>query len=346
MTRVTLRSGCLVLSLGVDRVSFLLELPWHLALCPGCCTRASPSLTGREGPHSTGDWLMDRGLGVSSPSTASSGRKGSLAAAWGLREGHGAARLSPPSTALGLAEFLWRLSTSACALRPQHSGPVGAAAGSRSGSRSSHVQTVAPDSQQLPWSPPLADWLPHLTWESTPFQGCLWGLVLSLLSDPLWVLALVLQLLGCCPQPPSPPPPPVLRNTGAILTHSACTPWPGAQWGPRQQRDGTPTGGLPLSALGPLLQPQWEGPGAPLHGPWARGLAGARRPQVGQVALGPANGFLCFSFQAERPALNVVIFPLLHEGLTDVIRDVPMVHLDEITLFKSRVAEEPPNLWW
>ncbi|XP_023388532.1 F-box/LRR-repeat protein 18 [Pteropus vampyrus] len=52
------------------------------------------------------------------------------------------------------------------------------------------------------------------------------------------------------------------------------------------------------------------------------------------------------SFQAERPALDVVIFPLLHEGLADVIRDVPMVHLDEITLFKSRVAEEPPNLWW
>ncbi|XP_042542898.1 F-box/LRR-repeat protein 18 isoform X1 [Dipodomys spectabilis] len=52
------------------------------------------------------------------------------------------------------------------------------------------------------------------------------------------------------------------------------------------------------------------------------------------------------SFQAERPALNVVIFPLLHEGLADVIRDVPMVHLDEVTLFKSRVAEEPPNLWW
>ncbi|XP_075383678.1 F-box/LRR-repeat protein 18 [Tenrec ecaudatus] len=52
------------------------------------------------------------------------------------------------------------------------------------------------------------------------------------------------------------------------------------------------------------------------------------------------------SFQAERPALNVVIFPLLHEGLTDVIRDVPLAHLDEVTLFKSRVAEEPPNLWW
>ncbi|NP_001012804.2 F-box/LRR-repeat protein 18 [Gallus gallus] len=52
------------------------------------------------------------------------------------------------------------------------------------------------------------------------------------------------------------------------------------------------------------------------------------------------------SFQADRPALNVVIFPLLHEDLTEVIRDVPMRHLDEITLFKSRVAEEPPNLWW
>ncbi|XP_043945413.1 F-box/LRR-repeat protein 18 [Protopterus annectens] len=52
------------------------------------------------------------------------------------------------------------------------------------------------------------------------------------------------------------------------------------------------------------------------------------------------------SFQKERPALNVVIFPLLHEGLADDIRDVPMMHLDEITLFKSRVAEQPPRLWW
>ncbi|KAM5229420.1 F-box/LRR-repeat protein 18 [Ctenodactylus gundi] len=52
------------------------------------------------------------------------------------------------------------------------------------------------------------------------------------------------------------------------------------------------------------------------------------------------------SFQAERPALSVAIFPLLHEDLMDAIRDVPLVHLDEITLFRSRVAEEPPNLWW
>ncbi|XP_063790168.1 F-box/LRR-repeat protein 18 isoform X2 [Pseudophryne corroboree] len=50
-------------------------------------------------------------------------------------------------------------------------------------------------------------------------------------------------------------------------------------------------------------------------------------------------------FSLKRPALNVVIFPLLHENLAEVIRDVPMMHLDEITLFKSRVAEEPPKLW-
>ncbi|KAG9473459.1 hypothetical protein GDO78_013577 [Eleutherodactylus coqui] len=50
-------------------------------------------------------------------------------------------------------------------------------------------------------------------------------------------------------------------------------------------------------------------------------------------------------FSLERPALNAIIFPLLHENLAEVIRDVPLMHLDEITLFKSRVAEEPPNLW-
>lgn len=90
--------------------------------------------------------------------------------------------------------------------------------------------------------------------------------------------------------------------------------------------------------------------------PSRRGLQA--RCRIGAVGVGgrtepaaPAvwallTACLWFSFQAERPALNVVIFPLLRKGLTDVIRDVPMVHLDEITLFKSRVAEEPPNLWW
>ncbi|KAG8432835.1 hypothetical protein GDO86_017187 [Hymenochirus boettgeri] len=50
-------------------------------------------------------------------------------------------------------------------------------------------------------------------------------------------------------------------------------------------------------------------------------------------------------FYPERQALNVQIFPLLHESLADVIQDVPLIHLDEITLFKSRIAEEPSQLW-
>ncbi|XP_035262294.1 F-box/LRR-repeat protein 18 isoform X1 [Anguilla anguilla] len=51
-------------------------------------------------------------------------------------------------------------------------------------------------------------------------------------------------------------------------------------------------------------------------------------------------------FTPQRPALNVVIYPLLHEDLALLIRDIPLLHLDEITLFKSRVAEDPPRLWW
>ncbi|XP_076846173.1 F-box/LRR-repeat protein 18 [Brachyhypopomus gauderio] len=48
------------------------------------------------------------------------------------------------------------------------------------------------------------------------------------------------------------------------------------------------------------------------------------------------------SLSASRPALSVVVYPLLHEDLGHVIREMPLCHLDEITLFKSRVAEEPP----
>ncbi|KAJ8246063.1 hypothetical protein GJAV_G00263230 [Gymnothorax javanicus] len=51
-------------------------------------------------------------------------------------------------------------------------------------------------------------------------------------------------------------------------------------------------------------------------------------------------------FAAQRPALSVVIYPLLHEDLALIIRDMPLLHLEEITLFKSRVAEDPPHLWW
>ncbi|KAM7394552.1 hypothetical protein PAMP_021346 [Pampus punctatissimus] len=48
-------------------------------------------------------------------------------------------------------------------------------------------------------------------------------------------------------------------------------------------------------------------------------------------------------FSFERPALSVVIYPLQHEDLPSVIRDIPLTLLDRITLFQSHVAQ-PPHL--
>ncbi|KAF7663432.1 hypothetical protein LDENG_00209810 [Lucifuga dentata] len=46
-------------------------------------------------------------------------------------------------------------------------------------------------------------------------------------------------------------------------------------------------------------------------------------------------------FSAERSALSVVIYPLQHEDLPSVIRDIPLTLLDRITLFQSHVAQAP-----
>ncbi|XP_041640127.1 F-box/LRR-repeat protein 18 isoform X1 [Cheilinus undulatus] len=48
-------------------------------------------------------------------------------------------------------------------------------------------------------------------------------------------------------------------------------------------------------------------------------------------------------FTFERSALSVVIYPLHHEDLPSVIRDIPLTLLDRITLFQSHVAQ-PPHL--
>ncbi|XP_034544338.1 F-box/LRR-repeat protein 18 [Notolabrus celidotus] len=48
-------------------------------------------------------------------------------------------------------------------------------------------------------------------------------------------------------------------------------------------------------------------------------------------------------FSSERSALSVVIYPLHHEDLPSVIRDIPLTLLDRITLFQSHVAQ-PPHL--
>ncbi|XP_068178141.1 F-box/LRR-repeat protein 18 isoform X2 [Antennarius striatus] len=48
-------------------------------------------------------------------------------------------------------------------------------------------------------------------------------------------------------------------------------------------------------------------------------------------------------FSVDRPALSVVVYPLQHEDLPSVIRDIPLTLLDRITLFQSHVAQ-PPHL--
>ncbi|KAI5616097.1 F-box/LRR-repeat protein 18, partial [Silurus asotus] len=59
------------------------------------------------------------------------------------------------------------------------------------------------------------------------------------------------------------------------------------------------------------------------------------------VACKTLQKTLLDSLSASRPALSVVVYPLLHEDLGNVIREMPLCHLDEITLFKTRVAEDP-----
>lgn len=48
-------------------------------------------------------------------------------------------------------------------------------------------------------------------------------------------------------------------------------------------------------------------------------------------------------FSSERPSLSVAIYPLQHEDLPSVMREIPLTLLDRITLFQSHVAQ-PPHL--
>ncbi|XP_062865920.1 F-box/LRR-repeat protein 18 [Trichomycterus rosablanca] len=59
------------------------------------------------------------------------------------------------------------------------------------------------------------------------------------------------------------------------------------------------------------------------------------------VACETLRKALLINFSESRIALSVVVYPLLHEELGKEIRQNPLCLLDEITLFKSRVAEEP-----
>ncbi|XP_077575148.1 F-box/LRR-repeat protein 18 [Stigmatopora nigra] len=48
-------------------------------------------------------------------------------------------------------------------------------------------------------------------------------------------------------------------------------------------------------------------------------------------------------FSPKRPGLSAVIYPIQHEDLPSVIRDIPLTLLDGMTLFQSHVAQ-PPRL--
>ncbi|CAJ1054054.1 F-box/LRR-repeat protein 18 [Xyrichtys novacula] len=61
------------------------------------------------------------------------------------------------------------------------------------------------------------------------------------------------------------------------------------------------------------------------------------------VACGTLQKTLVDRFSAARPALSVVIYPLHHEDLPSVIREIPLTLLDRVTLFQSHVAQ-PPHL--
>ncbi|XP_022593961.1 F-box/LRR-repeat protein 18 [Seriola dumerili] len=61
------------------------------------------------------------------------------------------------------------------------------------------------------------------------------------------------------------------------------------------------------------------------------------------VACRTLQKALLDKFSVERSALSVVIYPLQHEDLPSVIRDIPLTLLDRITLFQSHVAQ-PPHL--
>uniref|UniRef100_UPI0037E9238F F-box/LRR-repeat protein 18 n=1 Tax=Semicossyphus pulcher TaxID=241346 RepID=UPI0037E9238F len=61
------------------------------------------------------------------------------------------------------------------------------------------------------------------------------------------------------------------------------------------------------------------------------------------VACRTLQKVLLDKFSVERSALSIVIYPLQHEDLPSVIRDIPLTLLDRITLFQSHVAQ-PPHL--
>lgn len=51
----------------------------------------------------------------------------------------------------------------------------------------------------------------------------------------------------------------------------------------------------------------------------------------------------CFRFQGTRPALSVTIYPLFDQDTAYVMNKIPTKHLEELTIFSSKICQQPPG---
>lgn len=51
----------------------------------------------------------------------------------------------------------------------------------------------------------------------------------------------------------------------------------------------------------------------------------------------------CFRFQSTRPALSVTIYPLFDQDTAYVMNKIPTKHLEELTIFSSKICQQPPG---
>ncbi|XP_063421075.1 F-box/LRR-repeat protein 18-like [Mytilus trossulus] len=51
-------------------------------------------------------------------------------------------------------------------------------------------------------------------------------------------------------------------------------------------------------------------------------------------------------YESVRPALSLAIWPLFDENAAYVMKNIPRKHLEEMTIFNSRICQQPPNFNW
>ena len=55
---------------------------------------------------------------------------------------------------------------------------------------------------------------------------------------------------------------------------------------------------------------------------------------------------LFYRYDSLRPALSLAIWPLFDENAAYVMKNIPRKHLEEMTIFSSRICQQPPNFKW